>query len=88
MEGPGRLKGHHVASHRTAVIIQNDREPRFPGLPLLIGEQHVQQGMVGLPEGIGRLRLTPVEEIEGLVIGLLPSCANVRRAGSRARTTA
>ena len=70
VEGAGRLKGHHVAGHRTTIIIQDDREPRFPGLALLIGEQHVQQGMVGLPDGIRRLRLTAVEEVEGLVIGL------------------
>ena len=70
VEGAGRLEGHHVSCHRTAIIVQDDREPWFPGMALLIGEQHVQQGMVGLPDGIGRVGLTTVEKVEGLVIGL------------------
>jgi hypothetical protein len=37
---------------------------------LLVAEQEVQQGMVGLPDGIGCVSLPAVEEIEGLVIGL------------------
>jgi hypothetical protein len=37
---------------------------------LLVGEEDVEQGVVRLPDGIGRLRLAAVEEIEGLMIGL------------------
>ena len=70
VEGTGGLEGHHVPCHRTAIIVQDDSEPRFPGVALLVGEEEVQQRVVRLPNGIGRLRLAAVEEIKGLAVDL------------------
>jgi hypothetical protein len=65
----------HIPVPLLQLIVQDDRQPWFPGLALLIGEQHIQQGMVGLPDGIGRVGLTTLEKVEGLVIGLAAVCS-------------
>ena len=70
MEGTRGFKGDHVPCHRTAIIIENDRKPRFSGTAFVVGEQHVQQRVVGLPDSIRRLRLAAVEEIKGLAVDL------------------
>jgi hypothetical protein len=42
----------------------------LPGVAFGIDEPDIEQCVVSLPDGIGRVRLTAVEAVEGLVIGL------------------
>ena len=84
MEGARGFKGHHVPCHRTAIIIEDDRQPGFAGTAFVVGEQQVQQRVVGLPDGIRRLRFAAIEEVKGLVIGLAACMGQGPRAGASA----
>jgi hypothetical protein len=81
VKGAGRLKGHHVAGHGTAILIKNDREPGFPRTAFLIGEQNVEQGVVGLPDDIGRIRFAAVQEILGVAVDLAALMGQCHQGG-------
>ena len=66
MQGTGRLEGEHVARQGAAIVINDDGQPGFLSLALVIGDHQIEQGMIGLPHLIWRLGLTAVEQIKGL----------------------
>lgn len=54
------------------MIIDDRREPRPRGLALLVQDQNVQEGVVGLPEGVRRLRPVAVNQLEAITEGGWP----------------
>ena len=53
-----------VARHGTAVVVEDDGQPRLLGLATPVFEPDVQLGMVGLPDGVGRGRFVAVDQVE------------------------
>src|SRR5271157_5768951 len=65
----GGVQGQEVPCHGTAVVVEDDGEPRLARVPLLITNEDIEFGMVRLPDGVGRFRLPAVDEVEGLAVG-------------------
>jgi hypothetical protein len=61
-----------VAGDGAAVIIEHDRQPGLLGFSVLPNNPDVQFAVVGLPDGIGRVRFPAMDQIEGFRIGLGP----------------
>ena len=63
------MKTKAKASNSAAVIIHNDGEPGPSRWPAFMAHPDIQQGMIGLPDVIGFVSLTPVEKIVGDPVG-------------------
>ena len=61
-----------IARHGTAVVVEDDGQPRLLGLPTPVFQPDVQFRMIGLPDGVGAGRLVAVDQVEGVGIGLRP----------------
>ena len=55
-----------------AVIIHNDGEPGPHRVPLVMPHPQIQQGVIGLPDGVGLLCLAAIEQIKDRAIGFTP----------------
>ena len=61
-----------VAGDGTAVVVEDDGQPRLSRLPSPVFQPDVELRMVGLPDGVGAGRLVTVDQVEGFGIGLRP----------------
>jgi hypothetical protein len=72
----GRLNGRRggekeqIAGDSAAVIIEDDGQPRLAGLVLVVFDQDLELGVIGLPGGVGRLGVPAMHEVEGVAVGL------------------
>jgi hypothetical protein len=47
-----------------AIVVKDDRKPRFPRVAALVLDEEVKLGMVGLPYGVRPLGFAAMEKIE------------------------
>ena len=66
------VQAQRVTGHDSAVVVQDDREPRSRGPAALIEDPHIQRRVIGLPHLVGSARFTPIQELELLRVVFRP----------------
>jgi len=76
-----RSDEHDVPRDRAAVVVLNDRQPRTHCTPVLVDDQDVELGVVGLPDLVGRRRFAAVDELEAFAVAHRPVMREHHEAG-------
>ena len=69
--GLNRRRGteeEHIPGDRPAVIVEDDGQPRLPGLALTIFHEDVELAVIRLPDGVGRFGLPAVDQVEAVAV--------------------
>jgi hypothetical protein len=69
LESRGCQEGEEEASHGSAIVVKNNREPRLSSVATLVLDEEVKLRMAGLPHGVGSLGFSAMEKIESLRAG-------------------
>jgi hypothetical protein len=65
----GRGERNKITRDRATIVVEDDRQPRLPGLAAVLHE-NVELGVIRLPDRIRRLGLGAVNQIEAVAVGL------------------
>src|SRR5271170_6533272 len=69
--GRRRLEKQEIASNSTAVVIQNYRKPWLSRIFTFPLYQDIEEGVIRLPDRIGSLCLSAVNQVERRAVGLV-----------------
>jgi hypothetical protein len=70
MQDRRTFEGKEIPRDGAAVVVENNREPRFGGVAVRTDQQNIERRVVGLPDGIRPISLSPMNQFERFAVSL------------------
>ncbi len=83
VERRGGIEGEEVTSDGPAIVVDHHGEPGLGGGFTLAHEEHIEYIVISLPDGIGTLSFTAIEQIEALLVGFGTLVSQGRQPGRK-----
>src|SRR4051812_7133049 len=83
VERRGGIEGEEVPSDGPAIVVDHYGEPGLGGGLALTPEEDVEYIVIRLPDGVGTLSFTAIEQIEALLVGFDTLVSQGRQPGRK-----
>src|SRR4029453_7478041 len=83
VERGGGIEGEEVPRDGAAIVVDHHGEPGLGGGFALAHEEHIEYIVISLPDGVGPLSFTAIEQIEALLVGFGTLVSQGRQPGRK-----